>query len=160
LPFPEHFFMLSLVNCDLSSTIAPSGSRNSRASKRESLLHGLKHQDRGFLIADRLRRDIKAIQLRDEQRSARTGSTLYLGDQFVVVEIALLVDVDPSGSAAVPPSRSSIVGAILAPAQLKERTMQIWAGGMLKNFLSCCAARALLSLTMSNVYQSSRTATT
>jgi hypothetical protein len=45
------------------------------------------------------------------------------------------------------PSRSSMVGAILATAQLKERTMQIWAGSMLKNFLSCCAARALRSLT-------------
>src|SRR6202011_3131631 len=50
-------------------------------------------------------------------------------------------------SAAVPPSRSSMVGAILATAQVKVRTMQTWAGGMLKNFLSCCAARALLSLT-------------
>jgi Luciferase-like monooxygenase len=31
-------------------------------------------------------------------------------------------------SAAVPPSRSSMVGAILATARLKARTMQIWAG--------------------------------
>ena len=40
-----------------------------------------------------------------------------------------------------------MVGAILATARLKARTMQIWAGDMPKNFLSCCAARASLSLT-------------
>src|ERR1035441_3440110 len=43
-------------------------------------------------------------------------------------------------SAAVPPSRSSMVGATLATARLKARTMQVWAGGMPKNFLSCCVA--------------------
>src|SRR5258708_4859821 len=30
---------------------------------------------------------------------------------------------------------------------MKARTMQIWAGAMPKNFLSCCAARASLNLT-------------
>ena len=40
-----------------------------------------------------------------------------------------------------------MVGAILATARIKARTMQIWAGDMPKNFLSCCAAKASLSLT-------------
>src|SRR5207244_8253034 len=50
-------------------------------------------------------------------------------------------------SAAVLPSRSSMVGAILATAPIKARTMRRWAGNMPKNFSNCCAARALLSLT-------------
>jgi hypothetical protein len=50
-------------------------------------------------------------------------------------------------SAAVPPSRSSMVGAILAIAQLKARVMQIWAGGMPKNFSSYCVAGASRGLT-------------
>src|SRR5580658_2128830 len=49
-------------------------------------------------------------------------------------------------SAEAPPSRSSMVGAILATARLKARTMQIWAGGMPKNFLSYCTARVSLGL--------------
>jgi hypothetical protein len=39
------------------------------------------------------------------------------------------------------------VGAILAIARIKARTMQKWAGGMPKNFLSCSAVRASRSLT-------------
>src|SRR5580693_7495408 len=50
-------------------------------------------------------------------------------------------------SAAVLPSRSSMVGAILATAPIKARTMRRWAGDTPKNFSNCCAARALLSLT-------------
>src|SRR5467141_3611891 len=50
-------------------------------------------------------------------------------------------------SAAVLPSKSSMVGAILATAPIKARTMRRWAGDMPKNFSNCCAARALLSLT-------------
>ena len=45
------------------------------------------------------------------------------------------------------PSKSSMVGAILATARWKARTMQAWAEDMPKNFLSCYAARASLSLT-------------
>ena len=51
------------------------------------------------------------------------------------------------GISRVPLSRSSMVGAILATARQKARTMRIWAGGMPKNSLSCCAARASRSLT-------------
>ena len=40
-----------------------------------------------------------------------------------------------------------MVGAILATARMKARTMQAWAEDMPKNFLSCCAERASLSLT-------------
>ena len=40
-----------------------------------------------------------------------------------------------------------MVGAILVTARWKVRTMQIWAGGMPRNFLSCCAARASPSQT-------------
>src|ERR1700681_3338979 len=50
-------------------------------------------------------------------------------------------------SVAVPPSKSSMVGAILATTRLKARTMQVWAEDMPKNFLSCYAERASLSLT-------------
>jgi hypothetical protein len=45
------------------------------------------------------------------------------------------------------PEQSSMVDAILATARLKARTMQTWAGGTPKNFSSCCAAKASLSLT-------------
>ena len=46
-----------------------------------------------------------------------------------------------------------MVGATLATARLKAGTTQIWAGGMPKNFLSCCAVRASLSLTHGMSYK-------
>src|SRR5258706_4181333 len=58
--------------------------------------HGLKYLNRGFLIADRLRRDIKAMEFGYQKRSARTGSGLDLGDHIVMVGVLLLVDVDPA----------------------------------------------------------------
>jgi hypothetical protein len=55
----------------------------------------LEYQYRSFLFTDGLRRDVKAIELGHQQRSARTGSGLDLGDHFVAVGVLLLVDVDP-----------------------------------------------------------------
>src|SRR5260221_10665631 len=65
-------------------------------SAKNHLLHRLKYQYCGFLTADRLRRDIKTVELGHEERSARTGSGFYFGDHIAVVEVLLLVDVDPA----------------------------------------------------------------
>src|SRR5579863_8179757 len=42
---------------------------------------------------------------------------------------------------------SLLAGAISATVRTKARTMQLWAGGTLKNFSSCCAARDSLNRT-------------
>src|SRR5258708_3974325 len=62
----------------------------------QTLLLWLKYQYCGVLIADCLRRDIKAIGLGYEERSARPWSGLDLGNHLVVVEVLLLVDVNPA----------------------------------------------------------------
>ena len=51
---------------------------------------------RCLLTADCLRGDIKAIELGYQERSARTGSGIDLGDHIVVVGALLLIDVDPA----------------------------------------------------------------
>jgi hypothetical protein len=72
-------------------------------------LRRLKYQYCGFLIAERLRRDIKAIGLRYEERRARTGSGLDLADQIVVVEMLLLVDIYPGDASGVPYQRPPVM---------------------------------------------------
>src|SRR5713226_8755913 len=58
--------------------------------------HGLEYQDRGDLIAERLGRHVKTLELGHEQRRAGTGSGLDLGDQLVVIDILLLIHVEPT----------------------------------------------------------------
>src|ERR1700721_869626 len=64
--------------------------------RQSSLLDSLKYQYCGFLITDRLRCDIKAIEFRYKERSARTRPGLDPGDHLVVVGILLLVDINPA----------------------------------------------------------------
>ena len=61
---------------------------------------------------DRLRGDIKAIELGYQERSARTGPGLDLGDQIAVIRALLLVDVELRVGAAAPEDERRVVATL------------------------------------------------